>query len=115
MINEGRGNEKGDFYDFNQGKKTSLSITAQRYLDWFDPDGNLVIPKNIQNIGDIPIIWVIGEKDPTHTKKGGEGYAFDLAPSNPLNEYVVVKGGHFKTPRFAPKVVIPWIKKVAGR
>ncbi len=112
MVQDGKGEDKGNFYDFNQGKQTLLDIPARLYLSWFDPDGPAVIPKNIKNIGNIPIFWVVGSKDSIHTKKGGKNYAFNSAPSNPLNKYVVVKGGHFETPKFAPEFVIPWIEKV---
>lgn len=33
MVQDGVGNEKGEFYDWNQGKKSSLDVPAGLYLN----------------------------------------------------------------------------------
>jgi hypothetical protein len=51
---------------------------------------------------------VVGEHDPM--LKHGRAYAFDRAPKNAKSAYLVVPGGHLKTPSIATGKIIAWLK-----
>ena len=36
MVAAGKGGDEGEFKDFNQGRSSTLSTTAEIYLSWFD-------------------------------------------------------------------------------
>ena len=55
----------------------------------------------------IPILWVVGTKDPLTRPSG---YAFDKAPSHPKSQYLSVNAGHLDTPTVAAEQILGWIK-----
>lgn len=111
MVDEDKGRERTDFKDFNQGKLSEVNATAQDYLSWYSPDGPAVMPKNAAALKpNTPLMWVIGEKDVMLRNGRDESYAFSRAPSNPKNQYVVVKGGHKVTPQKGEDEIISWLK-----
>ena len=112
MVSAGKGNKSGSFMDINQGKKYSIAATPKIYLSYFDPEGPAVMPNNIRSIS-APILWVIGKGD--RMNKRGKKYAFNKAPSNPLNRYLVVSGGHKDTPDRARNEITAWIKELTAK
>lgn len=62
--------------------------------------------KNVARL-QAPVLWVVAEGDPLG--RLGEMY-FAKAPSNPLNRYLVVRGGHLEAPREAASAVVAWLK-----
>jgi len=109
MVANGKGNDKDEFNDLNQGKTYTVYTTAAIYHSWFADDGPAVIPNNVRNLK-APLFWAVGDQDRMHER--GPGYAFAKAPENPLNEYVVVSGGHGRTMVEAKSKMVAWIKKV---
>ena len=112
MVSAGKGDKRGSFIDVNQGKKYSINVPAEIYLSYFDPNGPAVMPNNIRSIS-APILWVIGKGD--RMNKKGKKYAFNKAPSNPLNRYLVVSGGHKDTPDRARNEITAWIKELTAK
>lgn len=109
MIDAGKGGETVEFRDVNQGKKSTLKITASIYHSWFDPKGAASMPAAVRNLKpDTPILWIIGEKDGMNER--GEAYAFAGAPAHPKNLYKVVSGGHKDTPQAGEGEIIAWLK-----
>lgn len=109
MVGEGKGDKQGRFIDINEGKTTTIKTTAKIYLSWFDQDGPAVMPKNAAAIkAGTALLWVIGTKDKMYER--GQIYAFDKAPSNPNNKYLVVNSDHLNTPRDASGEIIKWLK-----
>jgi|TARA_B100000315_G_scaffold249189_1_gene280027 pimeloyl-ACP methyl ester carboxylesterase len=109
MVDAGKGGEEDDFKDTNQGRKSTISTSAEIYLSWFDPKGPAAMPTNTANLKPgTPLMWIIGEKDRMMDR--GEGYAFAKAPVHDNNAYVVVKGGHGATPIKGAKKIIDWLK-----
>jgi esterase/lipase len=111
MVAEGKGDEVGVFDDYNQGRRRTRRTTARIYISYQDPDGPAVIPKNAAALKPgTPLLWVVGTKDPMYLR--GASFAFDKAPPNPRNKYVVVEAGHMETPfdSEAIRQIVAWIK-----
>ncbi len=110
MVSAGKGNESATFEDLNVGKTGNIRTTAANYLSFWDPGGHAVIARNVAALPPgTPLLWVFGEDDPL-TARIGPRYAFNKAPPNPLNHYLVVPGGHLETPATAAPAVITWLK-----
>ena len=109
MIEKGQGNKDSVFDDVNQGRVSTVKTTPLIYLSWFDPDGAAVMPKNAAHLKPgTALLWVVGTKDPLFGQ--GASYAFDKAPSDPRNKYLVVEADHLSTPHAAAAGIISWIK-----
>ena len=108
MVDAGKGKEKADFKDRNQGSSSEIEMTAEIYLSWFDPEGPAVMPENILELKpNTPIMWIIGENDRMYNR--GPDYAFSSAPELPKNAYVVVEGGHKDTPEYGRDEILKWL------
>jgi dienelactone hydrolase len=108
MVEEGKGYNREIFTDINQGNISSVEVPAYIYLSWFDPDGHAVIPRNASTMKpDTALLWVVGKLDPLY--KRGTQYAFDLAPPNPRNKYLVINSNHWNTPTDAAGEIIKWL------
>ena len=108
MMAAGRGDATGSFSDINMGKTFNSQASARNYLSFFDPNGPAVVPTNAAAIRlPIPILWVVGTKDPL-TRPGS--YAFDKAPFHPKSKYVAVDAGHLETPSAAADQVLTWLQ-----
>ena len=111
MVDAGKGNEKSDFKDRNQGNSSEIEMTAEIYLSWFDPEGPAVMPENILELKpNTPILWIIGEEDRMYNR--GPDYAFANAPEHANNAYVVVEGGHKETPEYGQDKILNWLKSL---
>lgn len=109
MVDAGKGNAFGSFLDINQGRTKHVRVKARIYLSWFDPHGPAVIPKNAAHLKPgTPLLWVVGRRDRMYAR--GKAYAFARAPANPKSAYIVVRGGHMKTPTFAADRIVRWVK-----
>jgi dienelactone hydrolase len=109
MVNEGKGDKIGIFDDYNQGLRSTRRITARIYLSYADPDGPAVMPTNAAALKPgTALLWVVGTQDPIYEK--GPSYAFDKAPANPNNKYVVVESNHMNTPNVAAQEIVAWLK-----
>jgi hypothetical protein len=111
MIAEDKGDKIGMFDDYNQGIRHTRRTTARIYLSYQDPDGSSVIPKNVAALKPgTPLLWVVGTKDPMYER--GASFAFDKAPQDPRNKYVVVEAGHMETlfDTEAIKQIVAWVK-----
>ena len=111
MVDAGKGKEKDDFQDRNQGSHSEFETSAEIYLSWFDPEGPAAMPESILELKpNTPIMWIVGEED----RMSGRGpeYAFDNAPEHPKNAYVVVEGGHKETPEYGQENILKWLKSL---
>jgi pimeloyl-ACP methyl ester carboxylesterase len=93
--------------DMVQGLPTFATATPAVYISWFDPNGPAVIPKNVAALNGIPLLWVVGNFDPIHSR--GPQYAFSRA-KNPANRYVEVLATHLTTSLMARGQVVEWLK-----
>jgi len=111
MVAAGRGAEMAAFNDFNEIMGDSITVRADVYLSWFDPEGPAIIPKNAAALRPgTALMWVIGENDNMLQRGDDEGYAFNKAPTHPKSLYVVVPGGHKWAPVKGKKEIIAWLK-----
>lgn len=108
MVAAGRGQDTADFHDVNMGKGFVMTVSAQSYLSYNDPDGPAVMPKSATALSTaLPILWVVGARDPLTRDKA---YVFDLAPAHPLSRYVVIEADHKGTPTAAVGLVVEWLR-----
>ncbi len=111
MVAAGSGTEISEFADFNRGGGTGFKVvetTAQIYLSYFDLESS---PNFLTLISTpkIPLLWVDGSEDLLPRRmRYPEIYA--LAPSNPKNGYVAVRGGHITMLKNASAPVISWLR-----
>src|SRR5262249_11001176 len=70
--------------------KTQLRTKAKVYLSFNGPNSVAYMPANTPKLT-APLLWIAGDRD---FGQEGPGYAFDRAPANPLNRYVMVSGDH---------------------
>jgi dienelactone hydrolase len=109
MIEEGQGNKIAVFDDTNQGKVFIVRASAAVYLSWFDPEGKAVMRRSAAALRPgTALLWVIGTRDPLLA--GGPAYAFDRAPKEPHNAYVVIEADHSGTPAQAADRVVEWVR-----
>lgn len=111
MVDAGKGKEKSDFKDRNQGSNSEIEMTAEIYLSWYDPEGSAVMPDNVSSLKpNTPLMWAVGTDDRMFER--GEDYAFSEAPEHPKNSYTVVDGGHKETPEIAQEQILNWLKSL---
>jgi len=111
MVEAGNGAQQESFKDLNQGRQSMKKMKAEVYLSWFDPAGSAVMPVNAANLkSGVPLLWIIGEKDSMYDR--GKDYAFNNAPVNEKNAYIVVKGGHKVTPQKGESEIINWLNNL---
>lgn len=109
MVASGKGDEQASFDDFNSGRVGTVRTTAALYLSYFDPDGRAVIPRNTAALPpNTPLLWIMGDEDPLI--RLGQSYAYDRAPTTPLNRYIVVHASHIHVPTAAISIVVAWLK-----
>jgi pimeloyl-ACP methyl ester carboxylesterase len=100
--------EKRSWPDMVQGVPTFATATPAVYLSMFDPNGPAVIPKNVAALNGIPLLWIVGNFDPIHSR--GPQYAFSRAAKNPANRYIEVLATHLTTSLMARGQVVDWLK-----
>jgi len=111
MVDAGNGSQIDSFNDINQGRLSEKEMRAEVYLSWFDPDGEAVMPVNAVNLkSGVSLLWIIGRRDRMYDR--GKEYAFNNAPQNKKNAYVVVKDGHKATPRLGELEIIKWLRNL---
>ena len=111
LVAEGKGDNTDVFDDYNQGIRHTRRTTARIYLSYDDPEGAAVIPKNAATLKPgTPLLWVVGTKDPIYER--GPSFAFEKAPPNDRNKYVVVEAGHLETPydTEAIRQIVEWLR-----
>jgi hypothetical protein len=67
MVNEGKGSERSDFTNVNQGDTSIINGTAKIYLSWFSPKGAAVMPRNASAVKPgIAVLYVVGKQNPIY-------------------------------------------------
>ncbi|MBU1041325.1 MAG: lysophospholipase [Proteobacteria bacterium] len=112
MVASGRGQDTARFHDVNMGKPLELTVPAQSYLSYNDPDGPAVMPRNAAAIKPpLPILWIVGARDPLTRPQSS---VFDLAPTHPKSRYAVIDADHKGTPTAAAGLVVEWLRGLAA-
>jgi pimeloyl-ACP methyl ester carboxylesterase len=111
MIAAGEGDTTAQFDDSNQGTRLTVETSPRIYLSFWDPEGPLVMQKNVSRLrAGTALLWIIGKRDRMY--KRGRKWAYSKAPSHPKNAYVVVKGGHRATPETGMDDIIAWLNRL---
>jgi pimeloyl-ACP methyl ester carboxylesterase len=111
LLATGKGDERLEMVDLNQGKRRELPMTASILLSYFDPTGLGHIPASTARFKKaVPVLWVIGTADPLFPL--GEGYAYANLPTHPRSKYWAIDSGHFNTPDAAMNGTLEWLKSL---
>lgn len=114
MVNEGRGNEKAAFGDYEGSRgATTVTTTAAIYLDWFDPNGAHTsrVFKNV--MPGTPVLYVAPKRDyPSLVKSKYDN--FGALPPNPQTRMYEPDADHLNSPGAAAPEIILWIRQNAG-
>jgi len=109
MAAAGKGDVQATFGDFNMGQVGQITTTAKNYLTFFDPEGDVPMPRNAARFaGPIPLLWIVAADDPL--SRLGPSYAFAKAPPDPLSRFMTVSGGHVNAPAAAADLIVTWLK-----
>jgi len=108
LVKAGQGGQFFTGPDNNQGSSITMSTTAAVYASWLNPRGKASMDAQAPRLpATIPLLLVIGEKDPAFGRAKGAYY--DPAAKNPYSKYVVVGADHVQTPFAASKQIVDWI------
>ena len=109
LVAAGKGQQSLSIEDTELDQRRSIAMSAAVMVSYFDPQGLGDMPTTARRIAqNIPLMWVIGRKDPLFA--AGEAYAYAQAPPHPLGRYAVVNADHAGTPDAAAKPVIEWVR-----
>ncbi len=87
-----------------------LNVRSDILFSFFNPNGLGNMTKSCKNFKkSTPILYIEGSKDKI---KRGPDYAFNFAPKNSLNKYIVVEAGHSEVPDVSGKIVQDWLKEL---
>jgi pimeloyl-ACP methyl ester carboxylesterase len=109
MIKSGNGESSASFTDFNQGKTSFVTGTANDILSWFDPNGPATIRHNAPKVkSGTPVLCIYGkyEKFTRCTDITWE------IPVNSRNRTIEVKANHGNTPRASIEQVGKWLREL---
>lgn len=108
LVAAGKTSERVDIFDKNQGKTRDRSDFVRVAVDWFDPDGPIVMEKNAKRMKPgIPVLLIIGKKDRFHASAKED--VFKSLPPHDKTAYKVVPGGHKATPMKGKSEIRDWL------
>jgi pimeloyl-ACP methyl ester carboxylesterase len=110
MIDSGKGSKYSNFGDFIIDTRTMRRLKANIFYSWFAPDGPAEFTRNMANTKPgTAILYVVGDRD-GYPPSMDRTYAFDDAPRNPKNKFVIISSDHRSTPADSSEVVIDWLR-----
>ena len=112
LVNEGKGNEKHKFSDFNKGGNIgykTIITSPSIYLSYFGLDTSPNFLRVITQAR-LPLLWVDG-KDDKLAKRMDYEEIYSTAHEHPQNEYSIVRGGHVSMWKPAATPVIEWLQQ----
>ncbi|MBI3570070.1 MAG: alpha/beta hydrolase [Gammaproteobacteria bacterium] len=112
MMDEGRGNEKATFADYEGSRANNpVTTTAAIYFDWFDPDGAMSASAPRKVKPGVPVLYVAPTRDYPGLK-GRRHTDFGGLPENPLTRMYEPESSHLEAPAASGKEIIRWIGEV---
>jgi pimeloyl-ACP methyl ester carboxylesterase len=116
LIDEGKGNEKTKFFDFEGGRGVFPVVsTPSVYLSWFDPDGAMDEMAAIKKMnGTTPVLFVAPTGDYPALQKIKQRM-FDALPANPLTRLYEPTSTHLGAPSASLDEIERWTMEVTGR
>ncbi|NTV71761.1 MAG: alpha/beta hydrolase [Azonexaceae bacterium] len=113
LIDAGKPDETAWFDDPNNGGRLKqLKMSAQTYIDFFDPAGPMNFGNNAATV--LPgtaVLWVVGQAEETGLRNMG-GRVFERLPKSLAARQVEVPGGHLETPSNSASIALEWIRSL---
>ncbi len=98
--------------DYNSGnRRFQINVKASNYLSFFDPEGPFNFESALQNIGDVPFLWLAPAADPV-TKSGQASMYFSKTPKNAKSKFVEVEAEHINAPLKGIKDIHTWLAEL---
>jgi len=115
LVASGKGNEPGEFDEFEGGKTWSVRTTAATYFSWFDPDGAMNQEKSSRALPKtLPVLHVAPMSDyPALLRAKQE--MFGALPNHPLTRLYEPNSDHRNAPRDSVDEITRWTAEVAAR
>ena len=115
MVDEGRGNEKADFADYEGSRGTNvITTTAAIYLNWFDPNGAHTT-RAFRNVKEgTPVLYVAPKRD-YHGLQQSKHQNFQALAPHPLTRLYEPNSDHLNAPAAAASEAILWIRQVSAQ
>lgn len=115
LIASGKGNEQGEFDEFEGGKAWTVRTTAATYFSWFDPDGAMNQEKSSRALPKLlPVLHVAPMSDyPALLRAKQE--MFGALPNHPLTRLYEPNADHRSAPHAAIDEIARWTAEVAAR
>jgi len=115
MIEEGRGNEKAAFADYEGSRGTNaITTTAAIYLNWFDPSG-VHTTRAFRYVKEgTPVLYVAPKRDYPGLQKS-KHQNFGALPSHAQTRLYEPDSDHLNAPAAAASEAILWIRQISGQ
>lgn len=115
MVNEGKGDEKATFADYESSRGTNrITTKAAIYLNWFDPDGTQASSAIKKVKPGVPVLYIAPTRDYPGLK-GRKHTDFDALPENPLTRMYEPESSHLESPAASSREIIRWIGEVTRK
>ena len=109
MIAIGKGREFGEFADRNQGTNTSITVRADIYLSYFDPDGLAGMRNSASRLKpETRVLWIVEEK----RKNNFSSKSLEAIPSSVATDHLIIDSSHRDAPENSIDAIISWLKKL---
>lgn len=109
MVNDGRGNERGEFLDY-EGARGSWTVrtTATTYLSWFDPDGAMNQTRSLRAVlPATPVLLIVPTHDIPALRKIKDSN-FRALPANPRSSLFEPETSHTGAPGASVAEILRW-------
>lgn len=107
MASSGNGSKKKSFKDVNMGKPSSIRMTADTYLSFYDPKIFPGLAGVLPKIK-VPVFWLSGADDRLTQVYDAENNFYQI-PANPKSKYMEGKGGHKSVVSREMESIITWL------
>ncbi len=116
QIADGKGNERGQFMDYESSRGTSpVHTTAAIYLTWFDPDGAMNQEKSSRALPPgLPVLFIVPRNDYPGLQRLKLAM-YGALPGNPLTRLYEPDSDHLGAPRASIDEIVRWTAEVAAR
>lgn len=107
MVASGKGEKKKSFADVNQGKRSSIRMTAATYLSYYDPQVYPGLGSVLPKIR-VPVFWLSGADDRLTYVYDAENN-FRVIPEHPKSKYLEAAGSHKSVVSKQTGPIIDWL------
>jgi pimeloyl-ACP methyl ester carboxylesterase len=109
MVDEGRGQERGDFLDY-EGSRGSWTVrtAAAIYLSWFDPEGAMNQSRSLRAVlPATPVLLVVPTRDIPALRRIKDS-SFRALPAHPHSRLYEPEADHTGAPRASVEEILRW-------